>query len=87
MSAMFIIAVDLLNLFVLCFFGKMATESFENMNDCLFESNWTEYPIQLQKYFILMIGNSQREINYHGFGIAILNLNTFAQVRKLILPK
>lgn len=67
-------------IFVMCFFGKMATESFEKMSYCLFEFDWHRLPVHLQKYFILMIGNTQRPLFYHGFGICILNLETFTKV-------
>lgn len=68
------------SIFVYCFFGMVATESYEKMADSLFEFNWTDLDHQLQKYFIIMIGNMQKPIYYHGFYIAILNLNTFSKV-------
>lgn len=67
-------------LFLYCFFGKLAIDSFARMADSLFEANWQDLPINLQKYFILMIANSQKPIYYHGFGVAILNLETFCKV-------
>lgn len=69
-------------MFVYCYFGKIATESYAKMSDCLFESNWPEKPVKLQKYFILMIGNAQRPLEYHGFGLAVLKLETFANVNE-----
>lgn len=68
------------NLFVFCYFGKLATDSFSNMGDCLFEYDWQALPIDLQKYFPLMIQNAQRRILYHGFGILVLKLETFTKV-------
>lgn len=68
------------NLFLFCFFGKLATESFAEMADSLFESNWQSLPIHFQKYFIILIGNAQKPLVYHGFGIVALNLETFARV-------
>lgn len=73
------------NLFVYCFFGKLASESYTNMADSLYEANWREISIDLQKYMIIMIGNAQRPLYYHGFGIAVLNLETFCRVRKKII--
>lgn len=70
------------NLFVYCYFGKLATESYEKMSDCLYETKWWELPIELQKYFLLMNINMQRPLCYHGFDVAVLNLETFTQVRK-----
>lgn len=74
------VCVGVTNLFVHCFCGKLANESYEDMIDCLYQSNWHELPIPLQKFLILMIGNAQRPVNYHGFGVAILNMETFITV-------
>lgn len=73
---------ELVNLFSRCYFGKMATESYENMADSLFKCNWYDLPTKLQKYIIIMIGNTQTPIYYHGFGLAVLNLLTFNKVSK-----
>lgn len=70
----------ILNLFVYCYYGKQATESFEEMGNCLFESNWYELPVNFQKNVRFMIQNMQKPIYYHGFGMAILNLTTFTKV-------
>lgn len=72
-----------LSLFVYCFFGKLATTSFEEMANCTYESNWQQLRVDLQTYLILMIGNMQRPIYYHGFGVAVLNLETFCKVTEI----
>lgn len=70
------------NLFVYCYFGQLATESFEQMRDYLYEGlHWFKLTIKLQKYIVLMLLNMQKPIYYHGFGVALLNLRTFIQVR------
>lgn len=74
------LASSALNLFIFCFYGKMATESFAEMAECLFESNWQSLPVRLQKYFVLMIGYAQRQMCYSGYGMVVLNLETFTQV-------
>lgn len=68
------------SLFVYCFFGKLASKSYEDMAVCIFEANWQQLPLDLQKYLILIIGNMQRPMFYHGFGVAVLNLETFCKV-------
>lgn len=70
--------------FVYCYFGKNSTDCYANMADRLYEINWQHIPIDLQKYFILIIGNMQRPLFYHGFQIFVVNLETFQQVRKKI---
>lgn len=67
-------------LFAYCFAGKMATESFEKMLICVYESNWYELPLDLQRALVIISINSQQVYYYHGFGIAVLNLETFAKV-------
>lgn len=64
-----------------CYFGKLATESFEKMNNCLYDINWPDLPIDLQKSLIMMITNAQIPLYYHGFGMVHLKLETFCKVR------
>lgn len=68
------------NLFIYCFFGKLATESFNQMANSLFQSDWFNLPIELQKYYIIIIGNAQQSLFYHGFKIVFLDLETFTKV-------
>lgn len=70
----------LLNIFIYCYFGKSATDSYAKMTDYLMQLEWYEYPNGLQKYLILMIANTQTPVFYHGFNIAVLDLGTFTQV-------
>lgn len=69
--------------FSYCYFGKMTTDAYASMPDRLFESNWQQLSINLQKYVILMIGNMHKPLFYHGYGILILNLETFRDVRAM----
>lgn len=67
-------------LFLYCYFGKIATDSFEAMADTLYDTDWTALPIELQKFLIIMIGSAQQKLYYHGFGIVNLDLATFVTV-------
>lgn len=79
------VLISLSNLFLFCYFGKVTTDSFEKMAACLYsEVDWSELPVELQKYLILMIANVQRPLYYHGFYVTILNLETFCSVGDLI---
>lgn len=69
------------NLFALCFCGKLATESYRIMPNYLYEPNGRKIPVDLQKYFVLMIGNAQMPLSYHGYHIAIVDLETYLNVR------
>lgn len=74
------VMISISDLFFYCYFGRLATESYEKLADCLFESNWLDLTIELQKYLALMIANMQKPLYYHGFGVANLDLETFKKV-------
>lgn len=69
------------HLFAYCYFGKVASESYHKMDQCLFEVNWQDLSIELQKYFIIMMANAQQPLQYSGFGVSVLNLEQFTRVR------
>lgn len=74
------LGVTVSNLFVYCYFGMLASKSFEKMTNCLYESNWVWLPVGSKKYLILMISNAQIPLFYHGSGVMIMNLETFSKV-------
>lgn len=69
-------------LFLFCYFGKVSTEKFIEMPDCLYESTWNEFSIEVQKFYLIILGAAQRPHFYHGFGVIYLNLETFTMVSK-----
>lgn len=81
--SLFGIFVAVPNIFLFCFLGKLSSESYRKMGDSLYERNWHELPLKLQKYFMLMIANAQIPQNYHGYGLITLNLETFLCVSQL----
>lgn len=54
------------NLFLFCYFGKLATESYGKMANCLYDGNWQDLVAPLQKYFIVMMADAQRPVHYTG---------------------
>lgn len=68
------------SLYLFCNFGKLATDSFENMSDCVYNASWQQFDVELKKYVIFMIQNAQRSLYFHGYGMLTLNLETFTQV-------
>lgn len=66
--------VGIANLFIYCYLGKLSTESYAKMADCVYNI------IGLQKHYILMIANMQKPLYYHGFGVIYLELETFTRV-------
>lgn len=66
-----------------CFFGKLTTESFAQMCDCIYDLNWLHLSVGLQKSIILMIASMQEPMFYHGFKIVTLDLNTLVRVSRI----
>lgn len=63
-----------------CLLGKMATERFAQMPNHLFHLKWYALPIKMRKYFILMLANTQQPLLFDGFGMYVLNLDSFTSV-------
>lgn len=79
-------SIGISGLFLYCYFGRLATESFEKMAECLYcDLIWQKLPIKFQKYLIVMIVNMQKSIYYHGFGYIHLELRTFINVRFIFI--
>lgn len=74
------IGTNLSNLLLYCYYGKQTTDYYAAYADCLFESQWYKLPVDLQKVMLMVIGNAQRPLFYHGFRIARMNLETFTSV-------
>lgn len=72
--------VGIANLFVFCYFGKLTTESFTKFADYVYDLNWQKFGIDLKKSAILIIQLAHRPLYYEGYGIFILDLQTFTQV-------
>lgn len=69
-------------MFLYCYFGQLATDSFQNLDDFLFDLNWFNFSIEQQKCINLILLNSQKPLIYHGFGIVKLDLQSYTKVTK-----
>lgn len=67
-------------IFVHCLMGKLVTSGFDQLPNHLFHSRWYQSPIELQKYSILLLANTQKSLRFHGFKTYVLDLETFARV-------
>lgn len=76
------IVASLSNLFIYCYFGKMACNSFEKVASSMYESAWVDLPLELQKYLVVTIQNAQRPVIFKGFNIYHIDLETFAQASR-----
>lgn len=68
------------NLFIYCYFSQRSTDYFLHFADILYATKWYENAEDLCKWYILIMGNAQKPLAYDGFGLAYMNLTTFAKV-------
>lgn len=68
------------NLFLYCYYGKFTTDSYLAFNQSVYESIWYLLSLKIQKTMVLIIGNAQRPLFYHGSHIVSLNLETLLKV-------
>lgn len=69
-----------------CYYADFATDQVSEIGngDTVYNSNWYEYPIGLQKYMILMIARSQEPVHFTGFNMFYCSLELFSNVKHLI---
>lgn len=68
-------------MYIYCYYGHVAAQSFAGYADCVYESKWYKMPIQHQKHIRFMIQNAHRPIFYDGLGMMFLNLETYTKVK------
>lgn len=66
---------------VFCYCGAITTNNFSKYADRVFEFHWYDLPVPLQKQLIIILANTQRPLEYRGFGMVTLNLVTFVTVK------
>ena len=69
------------NLYFYCYYGNRASNDYSQMAHILFESNWNEQSVEVQKFIKMMIANAQRPLFYHGLRIVHLDLQTYLKMR------
>lgn len=67
-------------IFIYCSVGSLATDQFHRFGDISYEFEWYKLPIDLQKYFTLIIADAQRPRVFTGFNIIDSNLMMFTKV-------
>lgn len=72
------------NLYLYCFYGNRSTRDYAEMAHYLYASNWYKHPVELQKFFKMMIANAQIHLFYDGSGIVQLNLETYLKVKQYL---
>lgn len=72
--------------FILCNYGTFITERILSNDFAAYNAKWFNYPLDLRKFIILIVAQSQAKINISGFGLIRCNLETFAKVPNNFFP-
>lgn len=67
--------------YLYCYVGSLTTDQFFRYGDVPYEFPWYKLPVDLQRYFPLIITNAQRAQCFNGLNIIDLNLVIFTKVR------
>lgn len=67
-------------LIMYCYYGNFATEFMKTIDDMAYDSNWFNFPVEMQKYFIMIISRSHKQAYFNGFGFVPCSLEMLGQV-------
>lgn len=66
--------------FLICEFGQMLTDHFDQLGDAITDCDWTLFPKGIQKILPIVIQNTQREVVLETFENAACNRESFKMV-------
>lgn len=66
------------------YFASSTTHRMALIGDIIFDSNWFDFPPELQKYMILIIARSQYPSQFTGLGLYDCTLAELGNVRYLL---
>lgn len=72
------------NLLAFCYLGDQATELMLKTSLNLYSSLWFNLPIDLQKYFTMLIANTRTPLIFSGFGVLNASLKTYVAVSEIV---
>lgn len=67
--------------YLFSYFATFVTERVSFIGDTAYNTNWFDYPPELQKHFILFIARSQENVHFTGFNLIRCSLENFGQVK------
>lgn len=66
-----------------CYYADVATTRLSSIAYYAYETTWNDYPLELQKYMILIIARSQEPVYYTGFNFVNCTLQALGKVFQL----
>lgn len=65
---------------IFCYFADLTTDRVLKIGDTVYDLNWFDQPVEMQKYVTLMIARSQERIYFSGLGLITCSLEAFGKV-------
>lgn len=69
-------------IFVYSFTGSLATNAFEQCSIDAYDVIWYRFPVQYQKYMIIILMESQKPQRFHGYQFAYINFETCMKIMR-----
>lgn len=69
--------------FLCCYFATHTSDRINSISQMVYNSNWHNYPLKLQKYIVLVIARSQKRSLFTGFNLVACTLYTFGNVSSI----
>lgn len=67
--------------FCMCYAATSASSGISNIRNHVYNTKWYEYLQNKQKYVILILIRTQKDVYFNGLKIIQCDLNSFTQVR------
>lgn len=78
-----LVLVSMIPFFLFCHFGGNITSRFEDIGDAIYQLEWYELPLDMQRDLKLIIVLSQKRIFMRGYGDIRTTHSVFNKVRLL----
>ncbi|KAL4711605.1 hypothetical protein ACJJTC_003622 [Scirpophaga incertulas] len=74
------LTLALFNSYIYCYLGNELMDQSVGIAQAAYESNWTSWPLDMQKDLLIIITVSQRGVTLSAGGISTLSMRTFAEI-------
>lgn len=68
-----------------CYFANTVTDRIASIGDIAYDSNWIDYPLNLQKFITVIVTRSQRPVYFSGLNLVPCTMETYGKVIKMII--
>lgn len=72
--------MSIAGMYVYSFFATKITTQIQTIGERMYETEWNCFPAKFQLFVQLTINRSQRPLYFHGFGLILCDMATFAKV-------